>query len=237
MNSNYIIIILIILFLFYHNQTEHFRNSAFNKFDAIIYINMEHRRDRQELILEEFEKMGINKEKIFKISGVPVKKNGHKGCAQSHILALTLAKINNWKNVVIFEDDFQFIMNPEDVDVCLNSFLNNVKNWDVIMFSHAYTKMNTINIKHVDKIKSAQTTSGYAVNKHFYDKLLNNFMSANTNMSYFSSTRVGHEPNAIDQKWKSLQPHSEWYAFNPPLGKQRANKSDIQSYTNYSKEK
>ena len=36
-----------------------------------------------------------------------------------------------------------------------------------------------------------------------------------------------YEKYAIDQYWKKLQPVSNWYVFNPVMGKQRASFSDI----------
>jgi hypothetical protein len=32
----------------------------------------------------------------------------------------------------------------------------------------------------------------------------------------------------VDQYWKRLQPQSNWYIFEPKLGKQRASFSDIE---------
>jgi hypothetical protein len=101
------IIILLLLFNLYfitQNTLDSFENS-FDNIDAFIYINLEDKIDRKKEILAEFDKLNIPKNKIRKISGIRIPKNGHKGCIQSHILALQMAKLNNWNTVAIFEDD------------------------------------------------------------------------------------------------------------------------------------
>ena len=87
-----------------------------NRFDGIVFINLEKRRDRQGHICKMLKEYGVERSRIHKISASYIPKNGHKGCAQSHILALTLAKINNWENVLILEDDFIFTKDSKIVN-------------------------------------------------------------------------------------------------------------------------
>ena len=64
-------------------------------------INLDHRTDRLEHVTKEFEKMGINAERI---SGIQPKSPAI-GCTMSHIKCLELAKTRNYKQVFISEDD------------------------------------------------------------------------------------------------------------------------------------
>ena len=95
-----------------------------NRLDAIIYINLENRADRKDLLLKELETLNTNMSKVHKISGVYIPKNGHKGCIQSHILALNMCKLNNWDRVLILEDDAQLTTNPEIFNNIINKTLD-----------------------------------------------------------------------------------------------------------------
>jgi GR25 family glycosyltransferase involved in LPS biosynthesis len=211
---SFFIIITVLLFLNFskNNLSENYTNSNSNQennvfndfFDKIIYINLDHRKDRKEQILNEFNKMDINKNKIHRIDAVHEKYNGHIGCAKSHIKALNYAKGNNYKNVVIFEDDFIFTKNKEDINSKLNKFLKeHGNNWDVVQLTSHYvtfrdgTKIpNKNDVKNdnnndndnsnnqnyvkndVSLIKKATTSSSYMINNNFFDKLINNLNSS-----------------------------------------------------------
>jgi len=234
-----IIIILLICFLYLQGHIVEFfqeiSREGLNKFDGIVYINLEKRRDRQEHISKMLDKYGVDNSRVHKISGSYIPKNGHKGCAQSHILALTLAKINDWKNMLVLEDDFTFIKTPKEVNDSVNKMFNDFKDdWDVVMFATNGKKERKLELDYIVGVDgSAATTSGYAVNKPFYDKLLNNFKTANKNMKYEHTTSKGWEKWAIDQQWKKLQPENRWYCFEPVLGKQAGMGSTINRETNY----
>ena len=116
-------------------------NHGINRLDAIIYINLENRGDRKDLLMKELEKLNTNMGKVHKLCGVYIPKNGHKGCIQSHILALNMIKLNKWKRVLILEDDAELDMNPEAFNDMLNKTLDTLddknSNWDVIMLGTA----------------------------------------------------------------------------------------------------
>ena len=235
-----IIVIIPILISFFFNKKiveyfEELSREGLNRFDGIVYINLEKRGDRQKHICKMLDNYGVDSSRVHKISGSYIPKNGHKGCAQSHILALTMAKINNWENMLVLEDDFTFIKTPQEVNNSVNKMFNDFKdNWDVVMFATNGKKERKLDLDYIVGVDgNAATTSGYAINKPFYDKLLNNFKTANDNMKYEHTTSKGWEKWAIDQQWKKLQPESRWYCFEPVLGKQAGMGSTIQRETNY----
>ena len=131
-----IIVLLVIGWKYWSNNSkEGFENNPIDKIDGVVYINLENREDRKKLIKEEMDKMGIPEDKIHKVSGVFIPKNGHKGNVQSFILALNLAKMNNWDTVLLLEDDAKLIVSPEEFKSKLYEMFNylNNKEWDVIM--------------------------------------------------------------------------------------------------------
>ncbi len=128
-NIEYIVFIVLLLVLIYVLSNRYFENffteqHGINRLDAIIYINLENRADRKDLLLKELETLNTNMSKVHKISGVYIPKNGHKGCIQSHILALNMCKLNNWDRVLILEDDAQLTTNPEIFNNIINKTLD-----------------------------------------------------------------------------------------------------------------
>lgn len=105
------------------------------KIDKIFVINLEHRTDRKDAIIKEFQRVGINNYEFFKaiqpnkqmisswnpnfINPLPswlatydgdiIKyKIGALGCMLSHIEIIKNCVKNNYENVLIFEDDTIF---------------------------------------------------------------------------------------------------------------------------------
>ena len=76
-----------------------------------------------------------------------------------------------------------------------------------------------------------QTTSGYIINKRFFNTLIENLETATEKL--LKGERK--ETAAIDVWWKKLQgENKKFYLFIPKIGKQRAGYSDIENRnTNY----
>ena len=225
-----ILIIILVIYIILLNKFEMFKNNWNNKIDGIVYINLENREDRKKLILEELNKIEVDMNKVNKVSGIRIPKNGHKGCVQSHILSLEMAKMNKWKQVLIFEDDMELNVSPDEfndkIDMALDYMTNNNINWDVIMLATGWTEKIDIN-NDIVRIKSATTSSGYIVSEKYYDTLLTLFNDCNINMDKEKWGLDNHEPYALDQKWTDLQAKDNWYCFKTDLIKQR----DIYSST------
>ena len=106
--------------------------------DAIIYINLEHRKDRQLRLLQELAAIEIEPQKIFRVDAIHDILNGHRGCAQSHIKALELAQEKNFSNVLILEDDAIFIKDRLILNHILERFFCEFsKKWDVFFLGAA----------------------------------------------------------------------------------------------------
>jgi glycosyl transferase family 25 len=201
-----------------------------DKIDKIIYINLEKRKDRREEIEEEFRRMEIPQDKIIRFNAI-AHQIGMLGCTQSHIQVLELAKKEDWKNVLILEDDFDFVVSKDDLKKSLEYFfqkMDNEKSWDVLMFGYNLGNSGNYSIpfqedEKIGKIGYAQTTSGYLVNRHYFDTLLNNFKEG---YQYLENTKI-HWIYAIDVYWKTLQAKDNWFYFKNRLGIQRKSFSDI----------
>ncbi len=242
---SFLVIFLGLIYYNLNNFYEKFEDgNVFNDyFDKIIYINLEHRKDRKEQILNELKKMGINENKIYRLNAVHEKYNGHIGCAKSHINLINYAKKNNYKNILVFEDDFVFTNNKKEVLERLNKFLRQNKGkWDVVQLtSHYKTFRENDEENHVRLVNKASTSSSYMINEAFYDKLLQSLNSSVENMEREmvefnkSNNNIKKKKTttryALDQHWYPLQKSSNWFLFDPYLGKQggKAGNSSIMS--------
>ena len=188
--------------------------------DKIIYINLEKRKDRKQQIEEELNKFELPFERFDAIS---TEHMGILGCTQSHLEVYKLAKQRKYKNVLILEDDFFFLVSKKELEEELTKFFDSQFDYNVCMLSYNVTKSKEV--KHYDfvrKILENQSASGYIVNENYYDTLIALYEWAIPLLQ-----KTGEHCNyANDQCWKSLQPKDKWFYFVKRIGKQRDGWSD-----------
>ena len=190
------------------------------------YINLASRPDRKQHVESQLNSIGINAERFNAIK-LP---NGALGCSMSHLKCLEIAKENSWPHLLIVEDDIKFL-NPELFKNQLNLFLSNHKSWDVVLIGGnnipPYTKIDDTCVK----VSTCQTTTGYLVNGHYFDKLIENFRSGIKKLLEFPQQHVIY---AIDKYWFRLQKRDNWFLIIPLTVTQREDYSDIEKRpTNY----
>lgn len=202
--------------------------TAINQYiDHIFYINLEKRTDRRAEIEQELTNYGLISERFNAIPTSP----GIVGCGYSHLAVLKMAKERNYKNVLILEDDFQFLVQKEEFEKELAQFFDSQIEYDICFL--AYNLLQSEDVNDYPFIKRAiysQTASAYLVNNHYYDTLINLY---EVNIPLLEQTGY-HWIYANDQIWKSLQLTDKWYYFTQRIGKQRDGYSDnterMQSY-------
>jgi glycosyl transferase family 25 len=192
----------------------------------IFYINLESRKDRRIHFENQMLLIGLNA-----IRFNAIKHNyGAIGCSLSHLMLLKYAKEHNLDHILIMEDDIMFL-NPNIFINNLNNFLMNHKEFDVLLL--AGNNMGHYNVidDNCIKITKCQTTTGYLVKNHYYDKLINNFEESTNNLI---NNIKSIETYAIDQYWNKLQMVDNWYLLTPLTVTQRPDYSDIEKRnTNY----
>jgi GR25 family glycosyltransferase involved in LPS biosynthesis len=192
------------------------------------YINLATRPDRKQHVETQLKMLGITA-KRFNAIKLP---NGALGCSMSHLKCLETAKANGWTHLLIVEDDITFL-NPELFKSQLNLFLSNHKSWDVVLIGGnnipPYTKIDDTCVK----VSTCQTTTGYLVNGHYFDILIDNFRSGIKNLIEFPQQHVIY---AIDKYWFQLQKRDNWFLITPLTVTQREDYSDIEKRpTNYTR--
>lgn len=199
-----------------------------NNFDIIYYINLEHRKDRYNNIINQLNKTNINPNKIKRINGIYIKDFGILGCAKSHCLALEsfIKSSPENKYCIIFEDDFEFTKEQMFIHEIINKVFNEVIDFDVLMLSSNILNGQPTKYDFLTKILNAQTLSGYAVNRKFAPILLNNYRES---ISLLEKEGYKCHPYCFDIYMKRLQPFTKWYSLNPLIGKQIESYSDIEN--------
>lgn len=196
-----------------------------DRVDKIFYINLDIRKDRLEHINEQFKILEISEEKTERVQAIHVPKYGCLGCAQSHIKTLKLAQEREYENIIILEDDFKAVRNRKLFDECINWLLDNRPTYDICLMSYNMHDDQPIIVdKFLRKALKAQTTSGYIINKKYYQKLIDCFSVSAKHLE----KRETESQWAIDIQWKQLQlENPEFLAFKHRLGVQIHGFSDI----------
>ena len=190
-------------------------------FKHSLFINLDSRVDRFEHALKEFEKMNIQVERVSAIKN----KNGAIGCTMSHIKCLQIAKNRDYDYVFICEDDITFL-DPNKLKENAEKFKTHMKSkWDVLIIGGnnvpPYEKLSD----YCARVFSCQTTTGYIVQKHFYDTLIKNFKESAENLMRDPTNKREY---ALDMYWKILQKEHIWLMLTPPTVTQYESYSDIE---------
>ena len=194
--------------------------------DHIIYINLEHRTDRREEIERELARMDLT-DKAERFEATYIKEQGILGCTISHMEAIRLAKNRGYKNVLILEDDFEFLLEKDVVESRLETFFRSKlgRNYDVCMLCFGVMRDSENPMEECDLVKrviEAQNAAAYILQEKYYDVIIELYERI---IPLLQETKA-HWLYANDQAWKNLQEKDRWYHFIERFGKQRAGYSD-----------
>ena len=190
------------------------------------YINLASRPDRKQHVESQMQLLDIPAERFNAIK-LP---NGALGCSMSHLKCLEMAKAAGWPHLLIVEDDIKFL-DPQLFKNQLSKFLSTHGFWDVVLVGGN----NVPPYQPVDdtciRVGSCQTTTGYLVNGHYFDTLIENYR---TGIKLLLANPDKPVLYAIDKYWFHLQKRDHWYLIIPLSVTQREDYSDIEKRaTNY----
>ena len=139
----------------------------------ICVINLNTRPERLKRTTEQLNKF-FNTDKSFHLIEAVKHKRPMIGIAQSHIKCIELAKLNNWENVFICEDDINFHSN-NSYNYAIEAFKNAPEDFDILL-SGIYTsyKLSPYS-EYWNSVKEFSGTHFYIVNKNAYDKIIDRF--------------------------------------------------------------
>ena len=195
-------------------------NLVNNLFDKVYYINLDKDVDRNQHILDQFKQYNITNYQrvpgvvVDTIPDISLYRNfihreekyikGALGCRISHLNIIKDAKVNNYKNILIFEDDIKFTIDP---NVLLNGNYFNIQNFDLLyfgglqeqLFNNQIVELHAYGVNHriFDDIIYMCDASGMEID-NFYAKILQQ-MSKNNRQGGKCLTKKVEPFNSIIQ--------------------------------------
>jgi len=188
-----------------------------SRFHKVFYINLDRRPDRRAHIEHQLEQMGFDSYERFPAIDRPGQ--GIVGCGYSHLAVLKLARERNYPNVLIFEDDFTFVVSPEQFSETITAFFESPvgQDYDVCMLGYNLRDYDLCpDTPFMTRVRYAQTASGYLVHSRYYDALIELYEHA---IPLLEKTGQ-HWVYANDVVWKSLQAKDRWFCFTQRFGRQ-----------------
>lgn len=193
-----------------------------DKIEKLIYINLDKRTDRNEELLEQLNMIQFPKEKIMRFSAIcsslPLV-----GCCLSHAAVLKLAHDKGYSNVLILEDDCNFIDNPEKINTTMNSFFTEFKDYDALLLTKGSYKVEDCQSHLFERcIKSSNAVAYLVSNKIILP------LSMTIEEGARKLRETGEHWNcANDQVWCKYMEQGKWYSVKDKLCYQRPSYSDL----------
>lgn len=188
-----------------------------DKISKIVYINLERRTDRRQEIEAELHAYGLSGERFNAISH----ELGIAGCNMSHVQVLKDAEAAGLENLLVFEDDFQFLIDKDVFYKKIEDFFALNISWDIVLLSYNLAKEEPYN-NLIGRVRDSQTTSGYLIHNKCFRRLID--CIEETTPTLISTKQ--HWLYAIDQVWKVIQRTGDVFYFKERIGKQRPSFSD-----------
>lgn len=173
-------------------------------------INLKHRTDRYEHMVNEMKKLPISYEFVEGII------DDTKTCFQSQKKCIQLAKENNLPYVLVLEDDAVFTDNV--IEILQNTFLEiQTLQWDMFFLGANLQTFASRISSSILKLNGAYAAHAYIVHERFYDTILN----------------LPHVCE-MDVHYHNLMPKHNIYMCDPMIAYQLPSHSDLQDgYRDY----
>lgn len=192
--------------------------NSFDYFDEIYCINLDERTDRWEHAQKEFEKAGIL-ERVQRFSAIR-DVDGRIGVIKSNLAIIKIAKEKKLKNVLIFEDDVEFII--DDPQTELQKSINQAQGikWH-LFYLGANTHEKLIKFKpNLILLKNAFAVHSMAYSDLMYDNFIRKYENIKT-IKNFDDILDVYLARQIQDKYICLM-------TNPMLTTQMNSYSDIE---------
>lgn len=192
--------------------------NAFDFFDEIYCINLDERTDRWQHAQQEFVKVGII-DRVKRFSAIR-DDDGRIGIMKSNLAIVKIAKEKKLKNVLVFEDDVEFIVdNPQEV---LQKSIDQIgRNEWYLFYLGANTHQKLLKIKpNLILLKNAFAVHSMAYSDLMYDHFIRKYDNMKT-IKNFNDILDVYLAKQIQEKFICLM-------TNPMMTTQMNSYSDIE---------
>jgi glycosyl transferase family 25 len=189
--------------------------------DKVVYINLDKRTDREEHMKSLLEKYNIHAQRYTAIEH----SYGLYGCGMSHLNVLKMARDNQWKNVLILEDDILFNYEPEEIERMIRKLFEEGPEFDVCMLDVNLQQSEKTDYDWLIRVKHSYCAGAYIVSGSYYQKIIDLYEWA---LPKLLDTGM-HWIYANDSAWRELQQKDRWFTFKEQLCKQMPGYSDTKN--------
>ena len=186
--------------------------------DQVVYINLAKRPDRREHIEAFLDEYDIPAQRFEAIEHA----NGLYGCGQSHLAVLKMARDNEWRNVLIFEDDIICNVSSQAFERNIERLFTEGPEFDVCMLDVNLQRSKPTEFEWLTRVQYAHCAGAYIVQGHYYQTLIDLYEWA---LPLLLQTGM-HWVYANDAVWERLQEMDKWYTFQEQICRQMAGYSD-----------
>jgi GR25 family glycosyltransferase involved in LPS biosynthesis len=181
----------------------------------IWFINLEHRKDRLDFIIEQLRTAGFQENQWTRIDAVKHSK-GALGCSKSHVKLLEEAYNTVFEYVIVFEDDFMWKQPDNKIRYQIETILSE-RTFDGFVLEDQNWMINTFKPNKWTIVKTRPTTgtAGYIVRRNYIPVLLDCFRN-----SVFTQERF-NRILPVDVAWQPIQVRDNWLTGYPCIGKQQ----------------
>lgn len=193
--------------------------NSFDYFDEIYCINLDSRPDRWQHAQAEFKKAGIE-DRVQRFSAIK-ENDGRVGVIKSNLAIVKMAKEKKLKNVLVFEDDVEFIVDdPQKVLQDSIDQIGNIK-WH-LFYLGANTHEKLLKFKpNLILLKKSFAVHSMAYSNLVYDMFINRFTGLNEIKKHDDILDV-YFASKIQEKYVCLM-------TNPMMTTQMNDYSDIEN--------
>jgi GR25 family glycosyltransferase involved in LPS biosynthesis len=208
--------------------------------DAVIYINLDFRKDRNEEILGEIRRIGFPESKIHRLSAVK-RSWGALGCALSHKAVLDFIIEHKWDKVLVLEDDAGFedgqverwSNGVGDINqlIASSGLEDTDSKWDVIFLGGFVRDENgpiKTEYKTLWRTRNTSCAHAYIIRGKYCPKVREETTAA---IQMLMKRPSNYKQYFLDNAWGPLMKSDKWYIALPTLAFQRESYSDIEGKT------
>lgn len=200
-------------------------------FDKIYCINLDRRQDRWEECEKLFTKHGLVVERFSAVDGndtpysLGYPYDNELAGAISHTRVIEKAKELKLKNVLILEDDVDFIDNLQEL---FNEYWNQIPiNWDGILFGGNHIGGGSTVGPNILRVNRSYALHCYGLNAKVFNETID-YMNSRIQNVIDNGKDVIKQSVAADYFMADLHRINSWFCFRPHLAWQRTGYSDIQ---------
>lgn len=203
-----------------------------HKVDRIIYINLDHRTDRSDMVMSEMKRLSFPEEKVIRFSALKGPGLPMVGTCLSHGAVLKMAYDMGLNNVLIFEDDCRFIEDVDQINLTMNTFFNDIKDWDALHLICSNKIHQKINHPLFNICVSSANAVAYLVSRKIMMPL-SDTMYWGGDMLHKTGEHWHYQNDVVWDKFMGY--HGKWYSMNHALCYQQPSYSDVsKTFMDYS---